>query len=214
MTNNIKRVSEFVEVPASKQSISQRRLFCGVGINDADYIVNPTVNGNRLYCLFYQRWKVMLQRCYYENQKFERPTYTGCHVSKEWLRFSSFKSWMVEQDWEGKELDKDILVQGNKVYGPETCFFVTSQINALLTDSKAKRGKWPIGVNFDAKTGKFRSRCRNGKGVQKTIGLYTTPKEAYEAYKTLKYKHIAEVAATQKEPLRSALLAYKIEGDI
>ena len=41
---------------------------------------------------------------------------------------------MEKQDWEGKFIDKDLLFPGNKVYGPDTCVFVTRQLNNLFTD--------------------------------------------------------------------------------
>lgn len=36
----------FIEIPASKMSISKRGLVCGLGINDADYMMNFKVIGN------------------------------------------------------------------------------------------------------------------------------------------------------------------------
>ena len=117
---------------------------------------------------------------------------------------------MRSQDWQGKQLDKDILTQGNKIYSPERCLFVTQYINGLLNDKGASRGKYPQGVCFNKVIGKFRARCRvNGKS--KFIGYYLSSKEASEAYKEFKYQVIADVAVKQAEPLRSALLKYKIK---
>ena len=56
---------------------------------------------------------------------------------------------MVEQDWEGLQLDKDLLVNGSKVYSRETCVFVSNQVNIFLTERGNDRGEWPIGVNWD-----------------------------------------------------------------
>jgi len=39
---------------------------------------------------------------------------------------------MERQDWEGKHLDKDILIPGNKIYSPDRCIFVSSLINLLI----------------------------------------------------------------------------------
>lgn len=49
---------------------------------------------------------------------------SGCSVCEEWLTFSNFKRWMEQQDYEGKALDKDLLVSQNKTYSSETCVFV------------------------------------------------------------------------------------------
>lgn len=211
--SNISEGGGFVEIPASKRSITQRKLIHGIGINDADYDVHPTINGKRLLCQFYRTWNGMVRRCYSEKSQDKQPSYIGCTVSRDWLLFSNFKKWMVMQDWEGKSLDKDILFQGNKVYAPDKCIFVTVAINSLLTNRTALRGNCPQGVCFHKEHNKFRARC-SFNGGSKFIGYYNTPEEAHEAYKAFKYKHIAEVANQQSEPLRSALLAYKIEGDI
>ena len=50
---------------------------------------------------------------------------------------------MEQQDYDGKHLDKDLLVCNNKVYSPETCVFVPREINQFLTKSNNSRGKYP-----------------------------------------------------------------------
>lgn len=189
--------------------MKSKKLVLGIGVNDAEYIIQPVINGKQVLCPFYQRWMSMLTRCYSDKFKKIRPTYTGCSVSKEWLTFSNFKNWMVKQDWQGKDLDKDLLIQGNKVYSSESCLFVASEINKLLGDHKAKRGLFPIGVHFYKTTNKYQSKIKiNGK--TKSLGYFHTAKEAFEVYKKFKYKLIADIANKQAEPLKSALLNYKI----
>jgi hypothetical protein len=195
----------------TKHLRKKTKLLFGVGINDADYAVKPTINGKEVACPFYLTWKSMLYRCYSEGIRKERPTYIGCSVADEWLLFSKFKLWMVNQCWEGKALDKDILIQGNKVYSPKTCIFVSKPINNLLNKHSSLRGKYPIGVDLRRKKNKYRAKCL-AYGKSTHIGHYDTPEEAHEAYKKFKYKHIAEIANQQSEPLRTALLNYKIEG--
>ena len=41
--------------------------------------------------------------------------------------------------------------------------------------------------------------------------MYETPQEAHESYLRYKYKLIKEVALTQKDPLKSSLLKWKLE---
>ena len=61
-------------------------------------------------------WYAMLNRCY--NPLSNRAAaYKNCSVCDEWLTFSNFKRWFDEHHVEGYELDKDILVKGNRVYG-------------------------------------------------------------------------------------------------
>jgi hypothetical protein len=187
------------------------RLVHGIGINDADYVVRPTINGTQVWCPFYQTWAHMLMRCYSSKGQTHRPSYIGCAVDSKWLVFSNFKSWMENQDWEGKSIDKDILIQNNKVYSPLTCIFVNNHINSLLNSCTSARGELPRGVSFDKRYRKYSAKC-SAYGNYKNIGRYDTSEEAHQAYKEFKYKYIAEIANQQSEPLRTALLNYKIEG--
>lgn len=200
---------EFIEKPANARSLSLRRLVYGVGVNDADYLIEMVIGGKRLMCPFYRAWTNMLNRCYSVKYQAIYPTYADCSVCSEWLVFSNFKGWMKKQDWGGKHLDKDILSQGNKIYSPKYCLLVTSAINGLFNNTRASRGKYPQGVSFNKESGKFQANCKvNGK--DKFIGRYLSPKEASEVYKAFKYNLIAEVATTQDEPLKSALLRFVI----
>ena len=187
------------------------KLVCGVGINDSNYTVSSVINGKSIRCPFYYTWTSMLARCYSKREQKRNPTYIGCTVSNEWLSFSAFSAWMNSQEWQGNQLDKDILIQSNKVYSSLTCLFVSSEINSLLNSCTANRGSYPRGVSFYKRRGQYRADCR-AYGKKKTIGFYDSPQEASEAYKSFKYKYIAEIASQQSEPLRTALLNYVMEG--
>ena len=183
----------------------KRSTLYGIAINDTDYVIN----GSSGTCVFYRRWAGMLTRCYSKAYMASRVNYEACTVCDEWLLFSNFKKWMKNQDWQDKQLDKDILVKGNNIYSPETCIFITQQINTLLNSQKSKRGKYPQGVSFRKDLGSFEAYCSfNGKKV--SLGQYQSTGEASEVYKAYKYKLIAEVATTQDEPLKSALLNFKL----
>jgi len=166
----------------------------------------------RVKCPFYSRWVGMLCRCYSDEYHETRPSYIGCTSCPEWLYFSKFKSWMAKQDWKGKHLDKDLLIQGNKIYSPKTCLFVSAEVNTLLVSSKKNRGAYPIGVGFDKKRNKYCAKYRNGKKVV-NLGYYKTIELAFSVYKKFKYERIKCVANMQSEPLRSALLNFKINFD-
>jgi hypothetical protein len=180
------------------------KMIHGIAINDADYNTQP-VSG---MCIFYCRWLNMISRCY-ASDDHNNPTYKNCSVCDEWLYFSNFKFWMEKQDFHGKDLDKDILNQGNNTYSPENCIFVSAKINNLLLTNKAKRGSFMLGVSFCKQIKRFKSAC-NVDGKRKHIGCYDSEVLAHKAYKIFKYKLIKSVALEQTEPLRSALLNYKI----
>ena len=164
-----------------------QRLIHGVGINDATYTVKVEetigyIDGKRKQklvwiCPFYQTWKNMMERGYCRKFKDRRPNYKTVVVCEEWHRFSNFKAWMETQDWKGKQLDKDILVPGNKVYSPDTCAFVSARVNSFVLDSGAARGDWPIGVYLHRQSGKFHARSRY-RGVR-SLGYFNTPQEAH-----------------------------------
>jgi hypothetical protein len=174
----------------------KKSLVQGVGINDADYPIDTVVNGVRTTCPLYKRWASMLERCYSAKRNERVSTYRDCSVADEWLTFSNFKNWMELQDWDGKQLDKDILVAGNKVYSPETCVFVDGKTNTFLIDSAASRGKYGIGV--EKIRNKYRAHCsKNGKKV--SIGIYDTPLAASKAYFKYKLTLAYELAKQQSD---------------
>ena len=186
------------------------KLVYGVGINDADYVVEKKetigyVNGKQKfrlvwYCPYHRTWRSMLQRCYSHKYQERRPTYKGCSVSEEWLTFSNFKRWMERQDFEGMHLDKDLLFEGNKVYSGETCVFVTKDVNLFTIDSGASRGEYLIGVNWHKVKGKFQSRCCNPMTKkQENLGYFTCELEAHQAWLKRKLELAALLAAEQTD---------------
>lgn len=178
---------------------AKNRLVCGVGVNDSNEQVSFTdSNGKVIPCKIYQTWKNMLWRCHVDPKKTKKPTYAGCSVCNEWLRFSNFKSWAEMQPWEGKELDKDIIYQGNKVYSPETCVFIDSIVNTFVIAREASRGDWPIGVSLQKNKTKFRAICRNPfLNKLEHIGFFSTADEAHHAWKKRKHEHACRLADMQ-----------------
>lgn len=183
-----------------------RGLIYGIGINDADYSTRYTVKGKRVMCPFYRTWMSMLVRCYSEKLQQSRPTYIGCSVCEEWLTFSNFKKWMEKQDFEGKQLDKDLLISGNKEYSPESCIFVYRTLNTMLLDRAAGRRGLPLGVSYKSKSLRLVSQIML-TGKKKHLGYFLTPKEAHKAWQQAKKALIFNVAMEQtNEKLRAALL--------
>ena len=190
--------------------MKHKKLVYGVGTNNADYAVvkyeTTEVNGVKKQklvwrCAYYQAWKHMIERCYSAKLQEQYPTYRGCTVSNDWLVFSKFKAWMEKQDWEGKDLDKDILIEGNKVYSADTCVFVTRMVNTFTIDRGAARGDWSIGVHWHKAAGKFRSMCSNPfTRKQESLGLFKTEQEAHNAWAKRKLELAHELAAIQTDP--------------
>ncbi|MBL4664296.1 MAG: hypothetical protein JKY22_12265 [Flavobacteriaceae bacterium] len=181
----------------------RKNLKFGVGINDAEYKIQ--ING--VNCPYYSRWSSMLERCYSEKAKEYNLSYKDCYVCDDWLHFSNFRKWMMAQDWKGKELDKDILVQGNKVYSPDNCVFIPKIINNILVRNRRTKSQFLVGVGFNKRSKRFNATCSiNNKANH--IGCFKTELEAHEAYKGFKYNYIAAMAEKQPEPVRSSLLRW------
>ena len=196
-----------------KPKLGTPKLVFGVGINDADYATKKRetveVNGVRKQrlvweCPYYRAWTSMLKRCYSSKFQERRPTYKGCSVSEEWRRFSNFRSWMERQDWEGMQLDKDILFNGNKVYSKETCVFVTSLVNSFTIDRGNDRGECLIGVNWHKGVGKFVSQCSNPfTKKQEHLGYFNCEIEAHQAWLKRKLE-LAQLLASEQTDERVA----------
>ena len=186
-----------------------KKLVFGVGINDADYVVQKNitveVNGVRKQkmvwiCPYYRDWKHMLERCYSPKYQNRQSTYKGCSVCEEWLTFSNFRAWVVQHDWKGKQLDKDLLVEGNKIYSPETCVFISSMLNKFFIASDASRGKYMLGVSWNKRVGKFQSRCSNPfLNTQECLGYFDTELEAHLAWKEKKNQLAQRYASKQTD---------------
>lgn len=189
----------------------------GVGFMGIGKFKSRDENGKPTKC--YNAWHNMLKRCYYFKYQEKNTTYENCTVCKEWWNFQVFAEWYYEHYYEfGNEqmaLDKDILKKGNKIYSPETCIFVPSSINKLFTKRDKARGKYPIGV---CKMGnKFIAYLCKGNGKQMPLGYFTSPNEAFLAYKRAKEEYIKEVAEKYKsqipQKLYDALMNYEVEID-
>jgi hypothetical protein len=199
---------------------ARNKLKFGVGINDADYAVCQWVdaitpegkNYKKLLwiCPVYRKWSDMLKRCYSKKNQIKQPTYRDCSVCIEWLRFSNFKTWMEKQDWQGNDLDKDLLVIGNKVYSPQTCVFLKGNVNSFILDSASARGDLPLGVTFERSKNKYRSQCgnfvNNGVKSQKFIGYFDCPQQAHLAWKKRKHELALQLAELQTDERVAAAL--------
>ena len=168
---------------------------------------------NRVDTKSYKTWYNMFLRCYSKKIQEKQPTYTVCSIDERWHNFQNFAEWYEENYKEGFQLDKDILIKGNKIYSPETCCFVPQKINILFIKNNINRGKYPIGV---VKEGNRYIAClKLGHGIQKYLGTFDTIEEAFNAYKIAKEAYIKEVANKWKDQITEecyeAMYNYKVE---
>lgn len=161
---------------------ASRKAMYGVGINDADYVTQPSDKLQR--CPIFDRWHSMIRRCYSENSLARHPRYEMVTVCQEWRTFSNFKSWMEMQDWEGLALDKDILGDGN-LYSPETCRFIPQEVNSFFAEST--QSDTP-GVRLKFKDGRKKPYIAQAMvdGVKKHLGVFSDTLKAHRAWQDAK----------------------------
>lgn len=182
---------------------------CALGINDMQGQCND---------ISYKIWKGIIGWCYLYNNRLKDKSYQDCEVCEEWLQFSNFYNWFYNPEngyKDGYNIDKDILVKGNKLYSPQTCCFVPHEINKTFIKCKGRRGELPIGVD-KTKNNMYRAKYSNKETVL-TIGLYKTPLEAFNAYKIAKEQYIKELAEKYfqegkiTKKVYDALFRYEVE---
>ena len=187
--------------------------FYGVGEHKA------RVNYKNTKC--YDSWRGMLRRCYSEESLKKRPTYKGCYVDSKWLNYQNFANWYYDNlitENQRVDLDKDILIKGNKVYSETTCCLVPTEVNALFSGaSKLHRGKYPIGVYFKKDIRKYRAQLHRGDTSQDCLGDFNSKEEAFNAYKVAKEIHVKDVAKKYRDKITnecySALMNYEVSID-
>lgn len=188
----------------------------GVGIIGAKY---PVSEGG-VHTKEYELWKSVLQRCYSDTYKKKYPTYKGCEVSDNFKSYEYFYEWchkqigFSNQSW---QLDKDLLVKGNRVYSEDSCVFLPQEINKVLTKSDKTRGKHPIGVSWHKRDKAFIAQVGKSKVCSEWIGSFKTEIEAFNAYKVAKESFIKEQAEKWKsqidERAYDALMNYEVNID-
>lgn len=169
----------------------------------------------------YEVWSSMMKRCY--NKNCTRHTwYEDCEVVKEWHNFATFLKWYNDHyytlpDGMGDvDLDKDIKIHKNRVYGPDTCLLVPAAINRMLYHRITSHTGLPLGVTYDKKFNRYKARGRIDK-KDKFFGFYNTIEDAFNRVKMEKEKEIHKVAEVYKpyvpKYIYDAIINYEVMID-
>ena len=188
----------------------------GIGVLGTKY--PSRVNG--VLTREYRLWYNMLTRCYSDGFRNKYPTYEGCEASENLKYYEYFYEWCHKQIGfaaDGFELDKDLLIKGNKVYSEVSCIFIPRDINLLLTKRTTSRGEHLIGVCWHKTRKAFVAMVNKGKGSREHLGYFNTELEAFNAYKTAKEVFVKEQANKWKgkidERAYEALMNYGVNID-
>lgn len=188
--------------------------FYGVGLNSGKfgYATSSKINGKWVNLHEYSIWSSMIKRCY----SGELSCYDDVTVGSAWHDYQDFAKWYESQpdyrktgNW---QLDKDILNPASRVYCPENCRFVPTQINVLIRVMAEK--EHVQGVNFHKRDKKFRAYLKDVDGKLIEKNGFETEMEAFMWYKVQKESVIKIVAELYKpliDPdIYDALIKYKI----
>lgn len=162
----------------------------GVGYyGDGPY--SATING--MNTKEYSVWSDMLQRVYDPRVQVKKPFYMGSTVDARWHNFQVFADWYSNNpfNYPDYQIDKDILIRGNKVYSPETCCLVPNVINTQFRDMSSYMvdNGLPVGV-YPSANGK---RYRAIHGPVK-LGTHDTIERAREVYLNYRRRYLYELA--------------------
>jgi hypothetical protein len=164
----------------------------------------------------YKTWLGMLTRCYDEKTKnYCRYGRRGIKVSDEWHNFQTFAGWFVENYKEGLHLDKDLFSGDHKIYSKETCCFLPTELNVLLSVRPREAHQTPRGVQ-ETKCGNFIARF--SVSDEKTyLGTFETQEAAFSVYKEYKENRIKDQAlkfynmGLVTESVKNKLLQYEVK---
>ena len=141
-------------------------------------------------------------------------------MSENFRSYEYFYEWCNKQigfDNEGWQLDKDLLIKGNKIYSESTCIFIPKEVNTLLTKRTNSRGEYLIGVCWSNTNKAFRAMVSKNKGKREHLGYFKTELEAFNAYKQAKESFIKEQAEKWKSQIDprayEALMNYEVNID-
>ena len=186
-------------------------LVKGIGVNDAPFVVAPTIKGIQIKHPAYLTWVNMLQRCYNSKFKNKNTSYNGVTCCEEWLLFTNFAKWFKDNYIKDCQLDKDLLVKDNLIYSPDTCIFCPPEINTFLTIRGTCRGSLPIGVSLSGN--KYVSRIGDGCGYFMYLGTFDNVSLAHQAWQKAK---LEQAIAFNFPPLQRVIeqLKFEIENNL
>lgn len=188
--------------------------FYNVGYNSGKYGYAATekVAGQWVNIKRYTVWSSMIKRCY----NGELLVYQDVTVDSTWHDYQDFAKWWEAQplhrQQDNWQLDKDIVNPNARVYSPENCRLVPTQINTLIKKMADK--DCVQGVNYHKRDKAYRAYVAdvNGKRVEKNG--FKTELEAFIWHKKEKEIVVKQLAEKYKSlidfDVYEALINYKV----
>lgn len=188
-----------------------RKLVYGVGVND---IMIPEFTKTRIW----KTWAGIIRRTDNRDPVWlsQKTSYIGCTLDPSWYVLSVFKEWVEQwEDHENKECDKDILIPGNKLYGPDTCLMVRPIVNRWFKPNQNSNSTLPRGVTKAKEecTKPYRAQIQPIDGKKKGLGYFWTAEEANAAYEEARREQVQILIDTETDPRVKAALINRLEND-
>jgi hypothetical protein len=176
---------------------------------------------------FHKTWQNMINRCHNPTYNDKYKSYSDCSVIEGWYDFRNFREWCEHThpyNTEVKfELDKDMRLQGNRVYSPETCMWIPKKLNQYINEVKGASSVTGVkGVSPAMRSGEgvtdgvYEVRCADGKGGRVFLGHVNSIEEGsliYKNYKEGRLKFLAEeylVSGVIPKATYEIIVKYKI----
>ena len=196
------KVPDITPIGKSGPRPELRQLIYGVGIND---IMIPEFTKTRTW----RTWCGIIRRTDKRDPKLlsqpGKEYYADCTLDPRWYELSVFKEWIEKwDDFENKEVDKDLLIPGNKIYGPDTCLMVRPIVNSWFKPNAGKGGL-PRGVSWNSgwKRGKssnpYRAQITPIGGKRTGLGYYATIEEASAVFEKARKEQIQILIETETD---------------
>lgn len=144
----------------------------------------------------YNSWASMIARCYRQKLKDKYPTYEECYSTDDWHCYQTYADFYESCPYrkKGWNLDKDLLVPGNKLYSPDTCVYLPSNINTKLFYVPTKNKFGLKGVWYDSQYDKWMATVSKAVDGRGTIGRFKTKEEASSAVLRSEHKFFCRLA--------------------
>ena len=155
----------------------------------------------------YSSWCYMLNRVYAPDGQ-QLQNYYDVTVCEEWHNYQIFAEWYnnmlktcdLNIDW---EIDKDLIIPGNRCYHPEGCCLIPQAINSLIKIIPSKILNLPIGIRKHRKN--YYAVCRKINHKRQTTGPWSSMFLAQVSYWEMKIDSIRYTTYLYKNHLPPTL---------
>ena len=138
----------------------------GRKFNDASYCTSIDLGGIKVTCPAYACWINM----------FSYARKINARISNEWMIFSGFRKWWIENSVDGFRLTSGIVSESSD-YSKESCIFAPDAFKGFVNVLQKSRASM---LGASKKGHMFKGTCSNPvTGMIEHLGCFKTPMEAH-----------------------------------